>query len=80
LLAAHRGGITTVIIPEDNRKDLADMPANITSSMQIHPVRWIDEALGVALERPLQPNAPRDATEVAKVPDEAADEPHALTH
>src|SRR6185437_9422708 len=41
LLAAHRGGITTVIIPEDNQKDLADMPANITSSLEIHPVRWI---------------------------------------
>ncbi len=37
LLAAHRGGITTVIIPEDNKKDLADMPANITSSLEIHP-------------------------------------------
>jgi hypothetical protein len=43
-------------------------------------VRWIDEALGIALERPLQPNAPRDAAEVAKVPDEPAEEPHALTH
>ena len=80
LLAAHRGGITTVIIPEDNRKDLADMPANITASMAIHPVRWIDEALGIALERPLQPNPPRDATEVAKVPEESTEEPHALTH
>ena len=56
LLAAHRGGITTVIIPEDNKKDLADMPANITSSLEIHPVRWIDEVLDIALERPLQPN------------------------
>ncbi|MBD8898311.1 endopeptidase La [Rhodanobacter sp. DHG33] len=56
LLAAHRGGITTVVIPEDNKKDLADMPANITSSLEIHPVRWIDEVLDIALERPLQPN------------------------
>ena len=60
LLAAHRGGITTVIIPEDNKKDLADMPANITSSLEIHPVRWIDEVLDIALERPLQPNPVRD--------------------
>ena len=56
LLAAHRGGITTVIIPEDNKKDLVDMPANITSSLDIHPVRWIDEVLDIALEHPLRPN------------------------
>ncbi|BBD79835.1 endopeptidase La [Aerosticca soli] len=55
LLAAHRGGITTVIIPEDNKKDLADMPANVTGSLDIHTVRWIDEVLDIALERPLQP-------------------------
>ena len=55
LLAAHRGGITTIIIPEDNEKDLADIPSNITKSLQIHPVRWIDEVLDIALERPLQP-------------------------
>lgn len=58
LLAAHRGGITTVVIPEDNKKDLADMPANITASLEIHPVRWTDEVLDIALERLLQP---RDA-------------------
>ena len=57
LLAAHRGGITTVIIPDENRKDLADIPENITSSLDIHPVRWIDEVLDIALERPLQPVA-----------------------
>ncbi|WP_243041063.1 endopeptidase La [Dyella sedimenti] len=55
LLAAHRGGITTVIIPEENKKDLADIPQNITGSLDIHPVRWIDEVLDIALERPLQP-------------------------
>ncbi len=53
LLAAHRGGITTVIIPEENRKDLADIPGNITGSLDIHPVRWIDEVLDLALESPL---------------------------
>ena len=55
LLAAHRGGITTVIIPDENKKDLADIPDNITASLDIHPVRWIDEVLDIALERPLQP-------------------------
>ena len=53
LLAALRGGITTVIIPEENRKDLADIPANVTEHLQIIPVKWIDEVLDIALERPL---------------------------
>ncbi|MDW2981501.1 MAG: endopeptidase La [Rhodanobacter sp.] len=78
LLAAHRGGITTVIIPEDNKKDLADMPSNITSSLEIHPVRWIDEVLDIALERPLQPN-PVKETASAAVAGESA-EGHSLTH
>ncbi|HEX7325421.1 MAG TPA: endopeptidase La [Rhodanobacteraceae bacterium] len=55
LLAAHRGGITTVIIPEENQKDLAEIPKNITDALQIHPVRWIDEVLDLALEHPLTP-------------------------
>jgi ATP-dependent Lon protease len=55
LLAAHRGGITTVIIPEENRKDLVDIPKNVTESLDIHPVRWIDEVLDIALERALTP-------------------------
>src|SRR5690554_3001056 len=53
LLAALRGGITTVIIPEENRKDLADIPANVTEHLEIVPVKWIDEVLDLALERPL---------------------------
>jgi ATP-dependent Lon protease len=60
LLAAHRGGITTVIIPDENKKDLADIPDNITSSLDIHPVRWIDEVLDIALERPLHPRQATD--------------------
>ena len=55
LLAAMRGGIRTVIIPEENRKDLADIPKAVTQGMKIMPVRWIDEVLDIALERPLQP-------------------------
>ncbi len=80
LLAAHRGGITTVIIPEENKKDLADMPANITSSMDIHPVRWIEEALGIALERPLQPNPPRKDSDLPAVNAEEGADAHSLTH
>jgi ATP-dependent Lon protease len=55
LLAALRGGIHTVIIPEENRKDLAEIPRNVTQGMKIIPVRWIDEVLDIALERPLAP-------------------------
>ena len=62
LLAAHRGGITTVIIPEENKKDLADIPANVTSSLDIHAVRWIDEVLDIALEHPLRPAKPAAET------------------
>ena len=61
LLAALRGGIRTVVIPEENRKDLADIPANVTAGMKIVPVRWIDEVLDLALERPLQPVAGKAA-------------------
>ncbi|HUD42119.1 MAG TPA: endopeptidase La [Dokdonella sp.] len=57
LLAAHRGGISTVIIPDENRKDLVDIPKNVTDSVQIRPVKWIDEVLDIALERPLAPTA-----------------------
>ena len=63
LLAAHRGGITTVIIPEENRKDLDDIPDNITGSLDIHPVRWIDEVLDLALERPLGPTSGKASDE-----------------
>jgi len=51
LLAAHRGGIKTVMIPEDNVKDLQDIPENVKNHLEIVPVRWIDRVLEVALER-----------------------------
>jgi ATP-dependent Lon protease len=51
LLAAHRGGITTVLIPEENRRDLVDIPENIKDQLDIKPVRWIDEVLEVALQQ-----------------------------
>ncbi len=50
LLAAHRGGVATVLIPEENRKDLVDIPANVKDKLDIQPVRWIDEVLEVALQ------------------------------
>ncbi len=51
LLAAHRGGIKTVLIPEENVKDLADISDNIKNRLDIHPVKWIDQVLEMALER-----------------------------
>ena len=50
LLAAHRGGITTVLIPADNEKDLVEIPENIKQNLDIRPVHWIDEVLAVALQ------------------------------
>ena len=50
LLAAHRGGIDTVLIPADNEKDLAEIPKNIKDKLKILPVKWIDEVLTLALQ------------------------------
>ena len=51
LLAAHRGGIKTVIIPDENRRDLKEIPDNIKADLDIKPVKWIDEVLQLALQR-----------------------------
>ncbi|MES1981692.1 MAG: endopeptidase La [Pseudomonadota bacterium] len=51
LLAAQRGGIKVVLIPEENTKDLVEIPDNVKSKLDIHPVKWIDQVLGLALER-----------------------------
>ncbi|MBE4401508.1 endopeptidase La [Vibrio parahaemolyticus] len=51
LLAAHRGGIKTVLIPKDNERDLEEIPQNVIADLQVIPVQWIDEVLKVALER-----------------------------
>ena len=55
LLAALRGGIKTVLIPEENAKDLQDIPENVKNGLEIIPVKWIDQVLEVALERMPQP-------------------------
>lgn len=52
LLAAHRGGIKTVIIPHENERDLQEIPENVKADLAIHPVKWIDEVLTLALEQP----------------------------
>ena len=63
LLAAHRGGISTVIIPQENEKDLAEIPDNVKENLTIIPVRWIDQVLEIALQ--YQPEA------LKKMPDTA---------
>ncbi len=67
LLAAQRGGIKIVLIPEENTKDLVDIPDNIKNKLDIHPVRWIEQVLRMALER--EPEAlPNDAPVVGPMP------------
>src|SRR6478736_1841750 len=78
LLAALRGGIKTVLIPEENTKDLQEIPENVKNGLEIVPVKWIDKVLEVALERhptPLTDDEPQAAAPVAK-----ADAPLAVKH
>jgi ATP-dependent Lon protease len=73
LLAAHRGGIKTVIIPEENERDLKEIPDNIKSALEIRPVRWIDQVLDIALERTPEPVSDEEwKTLSEKAADEAA--------
>jgi ATP-dependent Lon protease len=65
LLAAHRGGIKTVLIPSQNVKDLSDIPENIKNHLDIHPVQWIDEVLALALAS--QPVPLSELTQVNEV-------------
>ncbi|MBU3021844.1 endopeptidase La [Aestuariibacter sp. A3R04] len=54
LLAAHRGGIKTVVIPKDNERDLEEIPDNVKADLDIHPVKWIDDVLDIALQEPVE--------------------------
>jgi ATP-dependent Lon protease len=69
LLAAHRGGIKTVLIPDQNIKDLTEIPDNVKNCLDIHPVKWIDEVLEYALER--MPEAVVDVVAVAETGNDA---------
>ncbi|SHM51610.1 endopeptidase La [Rhizobacter sp. OV335] len=64
LLAAHRGGIKTVLIPEENAKDLQDIPENVKNHLEIVPVKWIDQVLEIALESVPQPLADEEVPKV----------------
>ena len=80
LLAAHRGGIKTVLIPESNVKDLVDIPDNIKSHLQIHPVKWIDQVLELALETMPQPLEDKPVEIVAPATEVIAVKNAAITH
>jgi ATP-dependent Lon protease len=67
LLAAHRGGIETVLIPADNEKDLVEIPKNIKDKLTILPVKWIDEVLELALRH--MPTPKRDGKTADGKPD-----------
>jgi len=62
LLAAHRGGVKLVIIPEENERDLVDIPKNIKQNLEIKPVRWIDEVLELALTHLPEPRKTKGST------------------
>ena len=82
LLAAHRGGIKTVLIPHENVKDLTEIPDNIKNKLDIHPVKWIDEVLVLALERSPEP-LPEEAepeVEAIAVPEEEDSASATLKH
>jgi ATP-dependent Lon protease len=82
LLAAHRGGIKTVLIPEENVKDLAEIPDNVKNHLEIVPVRWIDKVLEVALSGPTHslPEEPVVAKEVVAKPEVVASTDPVIKH
>jgi ATP-dependent Lon protease len=80
LLAAHRGGIKTVLIPEENVKDLADIPDNVKNRLEIVPVRWIDKVLEIALQRQPTPLTDEEAAPVATAAPAPAAEPVGIKH
>jgi len=73
LLAAHRGGIKTVLIPEENVKDLAEIPDNVKNRLEILPVKWIDQVLELALEH--RPEALTKKDDVAPITPAADGQP-----
>src|SRR6266404_193118 len=77
LLAAHRGGIKTVLIPEENVKDLVEIPDNIKNRLEIIPVKWIDKVLEIALERSPEPLPEVDDS--APIPPKPDEQPGAAT-
>src|SRR6185436_5463769 len=79
LLAAHRGGIKTVMIPDENVKDLVEIPDNVKNKLEIIPVKWIDKVLEIALERQPVP-LPETAAAAALPPAEEKPASPAVKH
>ena len=80
LLAAHRGGIKTVLIPEQNVKDLAEIPDNVKNKLEIVPVRWIDKVLEIALERQPTPLSDEEMAEAAVAKPADKTDPNVVKH
>nr|WP_217344735.1 endopeptidase La [Noviherbaspirillum sp. L7-7A]MBV0878912.1 endopeptidase La [Noviherbaspirillum sp. L7-7A] len=80
LLAAHRGGIKTVLIPEQNVKDLAEIPDNVKNKLEIVPVRWIDKVLEIALERQPTPLSEEEMAEAAVTKPADKADPNVVKH
>ncbi|MEX0421391.1 endopeptidase La [Spiribacter pallidus] len=80
LLAALRGGITTVLIPQENEKDLAEIPKDLKGKLDIRPVRWIDEVLGVALTQQPTPRVDDGETPAKAVASNEAEAPSLRRH
>ena len=85
LLAAHRGGIKTVMIPEENVKDLQDIPDNVKNRLEIVPVKWIDRVFEIALERqpvalPEDEAAASEGSSTAVIAEKPAEEGKHIKH
>ncbi len=80
LLAAHRMGLRTIVLPKDNEKDLAEIPQEILSSLNIHAVETMDEVLQIALERPIVPLEQTGVAPVAEPYTGGADKDTSLTN
>ena len=68
VLAAHRAGLKTLVLPKDNEKDLADIPKNVLDSLNLYLVDTMDEVLKIALTEPVRPNLLAEATPVQPSP------------
>ena len=77
LLAAHRAGLFEVILPQDNEKDVAEVPENLRTAMKMHFVETMDQVLAVALERPLPEISEEVAQPIAPIGPPPAESPSA---
>jgi ATP-dependent Lon protease len=80
LLAAHRGGIKKVLIPEGNVKDLTEIPDNIKNRLEIQPVKWIEQVLEAALEHLPVPLSEEVTTEAPAPVPSTTEAPAVIKH